>query len=176
VCEVEVLGVEIAADDGRVILLLRELGAVRVLPIVVGAREGAAIAAAYAGLSPERPMTHDLMLSTVRALGADISRVTITDRVDGIYHAELTLVTGERVDCRPSDGVALALRAQAPIHCAEQLLVDAESRAASDTPEDDEGAGGERGRDDLSDEAVDDLVARFRAEIDRLGPDGFDGR
>ena len=82
-CEVEVLGVEIAADDGRVILLLRELGAVRVLPIVVGAREGAAIAAAYAGLSPDRPMTHDLLLSTVRALGADIEGNSLPFTVTG---------------------------------------------------------------------------------------------
>lgn len=169
--EMEVLGVEVTLDGGRVVLMLKDRENGQVLPIVVGAREGAAIASVQAGLVPPRPLTHDLLLSVVRALGSEIAAVLITEQLDGVFYAELCLTTGERIDCRPSDGVALALRAGAPIRCADDLLGGALPQAAPGavTP-----GGGTAGGTDGA--AIEDAVAELRRELDRLGPEDFGDR
>ncbi|MGC5627234.1 bifunctional nuclease family protein [Georgenia sp. Z1344] len=172
----EVQGVEVTLDGARVVLLLKDPSSGRVLPIVVGAREGAAIASVQAGLVPPRPLTHDLMLSAIRTLGSEVVAVVITAQLDGVFYAELVLSTGETIDCRPSDGVALALRAGAPIRCVPELLPDLGAvqvgpGAGAGTAS---GIGGRdkvgRGTDGA---AIEDAVAELRRELEGLGPDDF---
>lgn len=178
----EVQGVEVTLDGGRVVLLLRDPPSGRVLPIVVGAREGAAIASVQAGLVPPRPLTHDLLLSTIRALGSEVVAVVITAQLDGVFYAELVLSSGERIDCRPSDGVALALRAGAAIRCAPELLPElgatTPARGAAPgsgaAPATGGGPATGRGRSRGTDgAAIEDAVAELRRELEGLGPNDF---
>ena len=116
--EVTVAGL---AQDPRTdspILLLRDDTNSRILPIWIGIAEATAIAAQVEGIQLPRPMTHDLAQSIVLSLGGRISRVSITSLEDATFYAQITLVVEEaehEVDARPSDAVALALRAEAPI-------------------------------------------------------------
>lgn len=120
--QVDVLGVRVSTDGTRLVVCLQEGRSGRVLPIVVGAREGAAIASAQAGVVPPRPLTHDLALDLLRASGQSLVQVRVTHQADGVYFAEIHLTGGGVVDARPSDAIALALRAHCPILCDETLL------------------------------------------------------
>ncbi|MDZ4675427.1 MAG: bifunctional nuclease family protein [Gemmatimonadota bacterium] len=118
------------------VVLLREEDGDRVLPILIGPAEAGAIAMELQGLRPQRPMTHDLVKRLILGLGGELRRVLIADLREDTYFAELELVReGEviRVDARPSDGIAVALRFQAPIFLAEALL-EGRSPAANDPP------------------------------------------
>ncbi|MCL0058881.1 bifunctional nuclease family protein [Dehalococcoidia bacterium] len=95
------------------------------LSIVIGAAEARAIALALEGVSAPRPMTHDLLNSLVERLGAKVSKVFIHDLREGTFFAQVILAkNGERIvlDSRPSDAIALALRAGAPIIVAEKIV------------------------------------------------------
>lgn len=107
------------------VVLLREEEGDRVLPIVIGPAEAGAIAMELQGIRPQRPMTHDLLKRLIVGLGGELRRVVIGDLRDDTYYAELELHRGDevvRVDARPSDSIAVALRFQAPIFLAEALL------------------------------------------------------
>jgi bifunctional DNase/RNase len=104
----------------------------RNLRIYIGQTEAYSISMAIEGRSPNRPMTHDLANIIVERLGWAVDRVIVDDEYNGIYYAKLTLVeaAGEGVldiDCRPSDAMALAVRARAPLYVAEAVL-EAEGR------------------------------------------------
>jgi len=123
----DVLGVyEVDAPGGGayVVLLEGEDWNGYILPIVIGMPEASAIQSALQGIVPERPMTHDLIVSMMGALGVNIERVTIDALINNVYTATIVLKSGERqvyVDARPSDSIAIALRAGAPIYVAERL-------------------------------------------------------
>ncbi len=106
------------------------------LPICIGQLEAAAIASVLADFELPRPMTHDLFSHTIEAIGGQISRVTITRLEDDTFYAEIALLdlNGESrvIDARPSDSVALALRADAPIFVAEAVLAEAGGYADDD--------------------------------------------
>jgi bifunctional DNase/RNase len=108
------------------VVFLREAVGDRGCAIWIGAAEAHAIAMALAGDAPPRPLTHDLAATVLTALGATITRATLTEVRDGTYYAEvlLTRADGEVValDARPSDAIALALRASAPLLAATSLL------------------------------------------------------
>ncbi len=110
---------------GRVLLILADEQVTQLLPMVIGQFEARAIAMELAEERFERPLTHDLLHNVISALGHRLERVDITKLENGVYYAELTLV-GEndivKVDSRPSDAIALALRAGAPIYVAEEIL------------------------------------------------------
>ncbi len=139
---------EIALDPMKnpVILLVDEPEA-RVLPIWIGIAEAQAIALALEGLRPERPLTHDLLLSACNRLGGVVSKVVISDLRDGTFFAELHLTQQGQstvIDARPSDAIALALRSKAPIYVtpkvAEQAmdindLIETSAEADSEEPE-----------------------------------------
>ncbi|UNX53159.1 bifunctional nuclease family protein [Georgenia sp. TF02-10] len=120
--EMVVLGVRVSVPGNEVVVVLGVPGGDVVLPIVIGPREGAAIASAQAGLVPPRPLTHDLLMNVVKRLGASVTQVRVTKVEDGVFYAELVLSGGVVVDSRPSDAIALALRAGCPVLCAEDLL------------------------------------------------------
>ena len=123
--EVTVAGLALDPRTDSPILLLRDASKNRILPIWIGVAEATAIAAQVEGIRLPRPMTHDLTQNLVNSLGGRISRVAITSLVDATYYAQVTLVANEKendLDARPSDAVALALRAAAPIYVDDQVF------------------------------------------------------
>ena len=100
-----------------------------VLPIIVGMAEGSAIAQRVHKLPPPpRPMTHDLLQRVMGRLGARLDRAVVTRLHENVFYAELVVRRGTevlRIDCRPSDAMALALRAGAPIYCNQAVLDEA---------------------------------------------------
>jgi bifunctional DNase/RNase len=116
------------------VVILREVGGERSLPIWIGTSEANAIAMEMQGVKPQRPMTHDLLKHLLSGLGGELRRVHITDLKDDTYFAELQIVRGEQVvqvDARPSDSIALALRCNAPIFTSETLLERASTPSGS---------------------------------------------
>ncbi len=106
-------GVHVDAATRQPVLLLHEREGERTLPIFIGAPEATAIVYAMQGLETPRPLTHDLMVTTLDLLGARIVTVSITNVIDGTYIAEIALDhAGERIriSARPSDAIALAVR------------------------------------------------------------------
>jgi bifunctional DNase/RNase len=160
----ELLGVRFELPANQPIVLLRELGGTRVLPIWIGVAEAASISAHLAGERTERPMTHDLFAATLAALGVTIRAVHLVDLRSGTFFAELVLEgpAGETVlSARPSDAVAVAIRAgdEVPILVDEDLF----ARVAVELGVDDE------------DEDVDpeEEVRRFRDFLEDLDPEDF---
>ena len=107
------------------IVLLREVGGERFLPIWVGHHEAAAIAHAQQGIVPSRPLTHDLFRDVLQATGQELTEVRITELREGIFFGELVFASGVEVSARPSDSIALALRLGVRIVCAEDVLAEA---------------------------------------------------
>lgn len=121
--EVSSLGLDKASRTP--VVILKEADGERILPIWIGPGEASAIAMVLAGIEFPRPMTHDLLHRMVGELGGEVLRVYVHEVVDNTYYASVLLRRGSqviRVDSRPSDSVALALRASAPIYVADSLL------------------------------------------------------
>lgn len=98
------------------------------IPILIGHAEAAAILSELEGTRPQRPMTHDLLKNVLDTLGAKLDRVVICDLKDETYFARLILKTPEgekELDARPSDAIALALRAQADVYVSEEVAARA---------------------------------------------------
>lgn len=119
-------GVRVQMISGTHVLLLRDAEEARYLPIPIGPSEASAIAYHLQGVTPERPLTHDTALQAIRALGAKLREVRITEVHEETFRARIVMVdlSGEQaeIDARPSDAVALALRAEAPIFISADLL------------------------------------------------------
>lgn len=115
------------------IVVLKDDGGDIVLPIWIGVAEATSIASAIKQVAMARPLTHDLMFSALSEFGASIDRVIITELKESTYFADLFVSIGDRVvslDSRPSDAIALALRASAPIFVTKQVLVAAKVYSA----------------------------------------------
>jgi uncharacterized protein len=122
---VEVHKVLFDPEAGAAALVLRENAGKRRLLLWIGAAEAMAIASAIEGVRLARPMTHDLLADVIEELGAMLVDVRVHSLVEGTYHAvaEMRSPAGPiRVDCRPSDGIAIALRMDASIHVGADLL------------------------------------------------------
>lgn len=123
--EVKVERVGFDLENQQAVIILKSTQDDRLLPIWVGAIEGNAVAMMLEGIEPPRPMTHDLMKSLLDLCGAAVTMVLIDDLRDGTFFAQMTLKIGnetKEIDSRPSDSVALALRAKAPIYASEMVL------------------------------------------------------
>ena len=105
---VEVVGVRVEMPSNQPIVLLKEVGGIRYLPIWVGATEATAIAFAQQGLVPPRPLTHDLMKNIVSDLGSKVKGVQLTELLDGVFYSNILFESGIEVSARPSDSIALA--------------------------------------------------------------------
>ena len=144
------------------IVVLRELtGQQRLLPIVIGHPEAAAISAALEGVTPPRPMTHDLMVTLLDAASQRVEQVVITEVVDHTFYAEIHLTgpTGQHhVSCRPSDGLAIAVRIGCPLRATAALLDTAGIAAAPEAQ---------------ADVDVEAAVGEFRKLLDDITPDDF---
>ena len=124
--QMEVSKIRIDERRGEQVIVLKERGGARVLPIIIGISEVTAIKMKISGIQPPRPLTHDLLKDTIAQLGATLERIIITKLEFNTFFATLALRTREgqarEVDARPSDSIAVALRADAPIFVAEDVL------------------------------------------------------
>ncbi len=151
---VDVVGVRVEMPSNQPIVLLKETGGDRYLPIWVGAVEATSIAFAQQGVQPPRPLTHDLITDLLKSLGAVISSVHLTELRDGIFYSLINIEGGESVSARPSDAISIALRSGAPILASEELL----DEAGIEIP-------------DQSDEEVE----KFKEFLDGINPEDFVG-
>jgi bifunctional DNase/RNase len=119
---------KIVIDEKRhdQLIVLKEKGGSRILPIVIGLNEASAIKLKISGFTPPRPLTHDLLHSTIENLEASIDKVIIDKLEDNTFHAKLVIKTrsGDTkvIDARPSDSIALAVRAHAPIFVEDEVV------------------------------------------------------
>lgn len=125
---VEVTVARLAIDGGSNthVVILREKDGERLLPIWIGPAEFESILFEINGVKKERPLTHDLCRTLILGLGGELQRVHITKVEKGTYYAEMHIQRGDdlvRVDARPSDSIAVALRFPAPIFADESLFV-----------------------------------------------------
>jgi bifunctional DNase/RNase len=120
-------------NDSPVVILEEEKGS-RLLPIWIGTAEATSIAAQINNRPPPRPNFHDLARSVIQELEAEVERVVVTELRGGTYYALLSLLRDGRrfdIDVRPSDGIAVALRAQAPILVRASVFARAEGSTVS---------------------------------------------
>ena len=119
---------KIVIDEKRhdQLIVLREKGGERVLPIVIGLVEASAIKLKLSGFQPPRPLTHDLLHAAIGNLDATIERIVIDKLEENTFHAKVVLkaASGQEkvIDARPSDSIALAVRAHAPIFVEDDII------------------------------------------------------
>ncbi|MDD5561041.1 MAG: bifunctional nuclease family protein [Candidatus Omnitrophica bacterium] len=119
---------KIVIDEKRhdQLIVLKEKGGTRVLPIVIGLNEASAIKLKISGFNPPRPLTHDLIYTMLKDLNADVEKVIIDKLEDTTFHAKIFIKTGSGdsriIDARPSDSVALAVRFHAPIFVEDEIV------------------------------------------------------
>lgn len=121
------------ATQAPIVVLKDETGSVT-LPIWIGITEATSIASAIKQISMARPLTHDLFYDLLLQLGITVQRIVITELKESTYFAELILGQGDKIlvlDARPSDAIAMALRASAPIYVTQQVLDQARVAFAS---------------------------------------------
>ena len=118
---------KIVIDEKRhdQLIVLKEKDGERLLPIVIGLAEASAIKLRISGFVPPRPLTHDLLQTTIENLEANIEKIIIDKLEDNTFHAKLVLKQDGKtkvIDARPSDSVALAVRVKAPIFVEDEVL------------------------------------------------------
>lgn len=153
--ELSLVGVRVELPSNQPIVLLKETQGERYLPIWIGAVEATAIAFALQGIQTPRPMTHDLMRDILRETDIEVERVLISELVDQTFFALIRMSLNGKsaeVSSRPSDAIALAVRINAPIFAAEEVLEQA----------------GIELKDDEETE-----VEKFREFLDQVTPDDF---
>ena len=123
--KINVVGVRVEMPTNQPIILLQDEASERYLPIWVGAVEATAIAFAQQGIKPPRPLTHDLFTDVLITLQTKLVEVRITALKDGVFFAEIEFGEGHVLSARPSDAIALALRNEASIYAAEEVLAAA---------------------------------------------------
>lgn len=161
--QVELVGVRIELPHSQPVVLLYHPSTDRYIPIFIGAPEAAAIALVQQQITTPRPMTHDLLINTVKGLNASVIEVEVTRVDDTVFYAELVLSNGARIDSRASDALAVAIRAECPIFVAADVLEQA--AVVLEQPSDDESADSE-----VDEEAE---MAKFREFLDDVDPDDF---
>lgn len=179
--EMVVESVRVHMLSSRHVVILKESERDRYLPIWIGPWEASAIAMKLQGLTPDRPLTHDLFAAALEELGARVDRVVISALAEETFHARLMLEQGGRtveVDSRPSDALALAVRTGGRIFAAEAVLDQAALGA-------DGGLGAEEGEgaegvalESTGEQIVDPRLDVFRDFVNSLDvdPEAGEGR
>ncbi len=161
--EMELVGVRVELPASAPIVLLRESSDRGLfLPIFVGSAEATSIALAMDKVEAPRPMTHDLLVSVLQSLDAELQRVVVTEIREKTFFAELHIrdSRGQRkISCRPSDAIAIALRLETPICVVDEVL----QQAGYHIPDDEDGGHEEH------------VLAEFRDFLDEVTPDDFLG-
>jgi bifunctional DNase/RNase len=153
--ELSLVGVRVELPSNQPIVLLKELDGERYLPIWIGAVEATAIAFALQGIQTPRPMTHDLLRDILNETEIQVERILINELVEQTFFAVIRMSQNGRsteVSSRPSDAIALAVRINAPIFAAEEVL--------------------EQAGIELKDEEETE-VEKFREFLDQVSPDDF---
>src|SRR5436309_14533229 len=124
--EVKIRALMMDPNSGTPIIILKDVNSETMLPIWVGTYEANAIALEIEKIAPQRPMTHDLLRNLIVEMGARVERVVVTELHENTFFAviEMRGSTGEAImlDARPSDAIALALRADCPIFVNEEVI------------------------------------------------------
>jgi bifunctional DNase/RNase len=150
--KVDKLGIDLLTHDP--VVILKDLDGTHYLPILIGPFEATAIALALEGAPVPRPLSHDLMRSILETLDSHLEQVVIYDIRESTFFAKLMVRSNgtlHEVDARPSDGIALALRTQAPIYVSDKIVLE---EAATEKADDAE-------------------ISRFKKFLDDLKPSDF---
>ena len=184
--EMVIESVRVHMLSNRHVVILKDTEGDRYLPIWIGAWEASAIAMRLQGLAAERPLTHDLFAAALDRLGVRVERVVISELTDETYHARIHLERDGvqvEVDARPSDALALAVRAEVPIFAADEVLAqaalaaDPDEEALQDDEGDDDAETSERPRrrrpplESIGDAPADPRLDMFRDFINSLEVD-----
>ena len=159
--EMLIYGVSFDLVGKQPIVLLKTAEGNKFLPIWIGHPEAAAILMKLQSQAPPRPMTHDLLSDVLDQLGAQIIRITVTELRENTFYAQITLQQDGseiEVDSRPSDAIALAIRAEAPIFAADRVIEESAIEFEGE---------------EIDQERLDDEVAKFRNFLDEVTPDQF---
>jgi hypothetical protein len=158
----ELEGIRVEVPSNIPVMLIREIDdSRRVIPIYIGEAEASSISVALSCVVPDRPLTHDLMLNTISEMGGEVVMVVVTDVKEHTYFANIHIAVdgAERViSARPSDAIALAVRAEVPVFV-ESDLMDKVGKSSVTAEESDE------------EEILDD----FREFINSINPEDFQG-
>jgi bifunctional DNase/RNase len=155
-----IYGVSFDMVGKQPIVLLRTLDGNRFLPIWIGHPEAAAILMKLQGTPTARPMTHDLVTSMLSELNATVAKVVVTELRENTFHAQITLqVNGSEIeiDSRPSDALALAVRTEAPIFVADEVMDDSAIEFGQEP-------------DDAT-----EVIDEFKAFLENVNPEDFAG-
>ncbi|MCE5259231.1 MAG: bifunctional nuclease family protein [Chloroflexi bacterium] len=160
--ELDVYSVLYSLLDRHRVILLKETHGERYLPIWIGSFESEAIVMRLQDTSIPRPMTHDLLLNTITELGGQLAYIVINDLNESTFYARLALQRGGRLqmlDARPSDAIALALRAAVPLYADESVMEKAAITVSPDIRKTQPGQDDQLGpfREFLSSLDIDDL-------------------
>jgi len=153
--EAKIFSVIMVQEAGQYLVTLEEVSGTRLLPIWIGPAEGISIAAALQKQAFPRPLTHDLLNNILKELNAKVEKVVITDIKNDTFYANIMLKAGDNlytIDSRPSDSIAIAIRADAPIFIEERVF---DKCPKIDKP------------------ITDEEVEKFKKDLERLRPEDF---
>jgi bifunctional DNase/RNase len=156
--EMTIYGVSFDLVGKQPIVLLKTLDGNKFLPIWIGHPEAAAILMKLQGASTPRPMTHDLVTEILGELEARVVRIAVTELRENTFYAQITVQrdgTEIEIDSRPSDAIALAIRADAPIFAADEVIEESAIEFEGEEVNEEE------------------MVSEFRNFLDNVTPDEF---
>jgi uncharacterized protein len=156
--EMDIYGVSFDLVGKQPIVLLKTKDGNKYLPIWIGQPEAAAILMKLQGASTPRPMTHDLVTDILGQLDAQVVRITVTELRENTFYAQITVqMDGAEidVDSRPSDAIALAIRAEAPIFAADSVIEESAIEFEGEEVNEEE------------------MVAEFKKFLDHVSPEEF---
>jgi uncharacterized protein len=159
--EMVIYGVSFDLVGKQPIVLLKTAEGNKFLPIWIGHPEAAAILMRLQSQAPPRPMTHDLVTDMLEQLGAQVTRITVTELRENTFYAQITVQQDGseiEIDSRPSDAIALAIRAEAPIFAADRVIEESAIEFEGE---------------EVSDEEIEEKVTEFKQFLDQVTPDQF---
>jgi len=159
--EMQIYGVSFDLVGKQPIVLLKTADGNKFLPIWIGHPEAAAILMKLQSQTAPRPMTHDLMSELLEQLEAQVVRITVTELRENTFYAQITVQQDGReieIDSRPSDAIALAIRAEAPIFAADRVIEESAIEFEGD---------------DVDQEVLEAEVAKFKNFLDEVTPEDF---
>jgi bifunctional DNase/RNase len=159
--EMDIYGVSFDLVGKQPIVLLKTRDGNKFLPIWIGHPEAAAILMKLQSQAPPRPMTHDLLSELLEQLEAQVVRITVTELRENTFYAQITVQQDGReieVDSRPSDAIALAIRAEAPIFAADRVIEESAIEFEGD---------------DVDQEVLEAEVAKFKSFLEEITPEDF---
>ena len=176
--ELTIVSIRVSLMNYQRVVILKEKDSDRYLPIWIGPAEADAIAVRLQDVSIARPLTHDLLKSVIEALGAQVVSVVVNDLSNDTFFARVMLdVSGQsiEIDSRPSDAIALAVRAHVPVYADESVMEKAGVLLDEEGLSDQSGLGGRAAPPPMNEEERQKMSV-FRDFIQSLDLDDFDKR